>query len=294
MQEKIKIAVIGSTGQLGGDIVEVFSQNDSFECVPLSHSDIDVVDANSCQVLKEIKPDFVINTASFVRVDDCEVMPEKAMQVNGIGALNVAKVCKEINAFNIYISTDYVFDGEKKEPYVEEDFPQPINVYGASKYLGEVFTKAYSDSYAIVRVASLYGKRGARGKGGNFVEFMISKAKNNEDIYVVDDMIMSPTYTMHVAKMLEKMIKEGKIENGIYHMTNEGFCSWYEFTEKIFELLGWQDVKLNRIKTKDLNRLAKRPLFSALENKRLKEIGLNMPRWEEGLKEYLIEKGYLK
>ena len=294
MQEKIKIAVIGSTGQLGGDIAEVFSKNDSFECVPLSHSDIDVVDANSCQVLKEIKPDFVINTASFVRVDDCEVMPEKAMQVNGIGALNVAKVCKEINAFNIYISTDYVFDGEKKEPYVEEDFPQPINVYGASKYLGEVFTKAYSDSYAIVRVASLYGKRGARGKGGNFVEFMISKAKNNEDIYVVDDMIMSPTYTMHVAKMLEKMIKEGKIENGIYHMTNEGFCSWYEFTEKIFELLGWQDVKLNRIKTKDLNRLAKRPLFSALENKRLKEIGLNMPRWEEGLKEYLIEKGYLK
>ena len=294
MQGKVKIAVIGSTGQLGGDIVEVFSQNDSFECVALSHSDIDVVNAESCQVLKEIKPDFVINTASFVRVDDCEVMPDKAMQVNGIGALNIAKICKEINAFNIYISTDYVFDGEKKEPYVEEDFPQPINVYGASKYLGEIFTKAYSKDYAIIRVASLYGKRGARGKGGNFVEFMIAKAKNNEDIYVVDDMIMSPTYTMHVAKMLEKMIKEGKIENGIYHMTNEGFCSWYEFTEKIFEILGWRDVKLNRIKTKDLNRLAKRPLFSALENKRLKELGLKMPRWEEALKEYLMEKRYLK
>ncbi len=295
MKQKIKVAVIGSTGQLGGDIVEVFSQNDSFECIALSHSDIDIVNIESCNVLKEMCPDFVINTASFVRVDDCETMPEKAMQVNGIGALNIAKVCREIDAFNIYISTDYVFDGNKGEPYTEDDFPNPINVYGTSKYVGEIFTRNYSaeKKWAVVRVASLYGKRGARGKGGNFVEFMIQKAKNNEPICVVDDMIMSPTYTMHVAKMLEKIISERKIVSGIYHMTNEGFCSWYEFTEKIFEILGLKNIELKKINTKNLDRLAKRPLFSVLENKRLKEMGLRMPRWEEALKEYLIEKGYI-
>ena len=216
-----------------------------------------------------------------------ELSPEKAFQVNAIGALNVARVASEIDAVNVYISTDYVFDGSKGEPYTEEDVPNPINVYGLSKCAGEIFTKNYSKKHYIVRVASLYGKAGASGKGGNFVEFMIQKAKRGEEIRVVDDQFMSPTYTKDVARTLKKFL-ELRPEFGVYHMVNEGFCSWYEFTKAIFEILGW-DVEVKPIKSSELKRLAKRPRFSALKNKRLEELGLKMRPWKEALEEYLKE-----
>ncbi|NJE27149.1 NAD-dependent epimerase/dehydratase family protein, partial [Thermococcus sp. MV5] len=128
-------------------------------------------------------------------------------------------------------------DGEKGAPYTEEDMPNPINVYGASKYMGEVFTRNYSEKYYIIRVASLYGKAGASGKGGNFVNWVIEKAKRGEELRIVDDQFMSPTYTMDVARTLKKFLKI-QPEWGVYHMVNEGYCSWYEFTKAIFEILG--------------------------------------------------------
>ncbi|NJE79469.1 dTDP-4-dehydrorhamnose reductase, partial [Thermococcus sp. GR4] len=207
------------------------------------------------------------------------------------GALNIARIASEIDAINVYISTDYVFDGEKGEPYTEDDVPNPINVYGASKYAGEIFTRNYSTKYYIIRVASLYGKAGASGKGGNFVEWIIEKAKRGEELRIVDDQFMSPTYTMDVARTLKKFLKI-QPEWGVYHMVNEGYCSWYEFTKAIFEILGW-DVEIKPIKPSELNRLARRPRFSALENKKLRGIGFKMPNWREGLREYLGEKGYL-
>ncbi len=160
-----------------------------------------------------------------------------------------------------------------------------------SKYAGEIFTKNYSKKHYIVRVASLYGKAGASGKGGNFVESMIQKAKRGEELRVVDDMFMSPTYTKDIARTLKKFSKL-KPEFGVYHMVNEGFCSWYEFTKAIFEILNW-GVEVKPIKSSELKRLAKRPQFSALKNKELEKLGLKMKPWREVLEEYLKEKGYL-
>jgi len=283
----MKVAIIGANGQLGTDLVEVFGE----EAISLTHKDLDVTDFESLNILKELKPDVIINTAAYVRVDDAELYPERAFQVNAVGALNVARIANEINAINIYISTDYVFDGTKGKPYTEEDAPNPISVYGLSKYAGEIFTRNYSPKHYVIRVASLYGKAGASGKGGNFIEFMIQKAKNREEIRVVDDQFMSPTYTKDVARTLKKFL-ELKPESGTYHMTNEGFCSWYEFTKAIFEILGW-DVEIKPIKSSELKRLAKRPMFSALENMRLNELGLRMKPWKRALREYLEEKMHI-
>lgn len=281
----MRVAIIGANGQLGSDLVEVFGKDSSFEVIPLTHADLDVTVPETLEILKELKPDVIINTAAYVRVDDAELYPEKAFQVNAIGALNVARVASEIDAVNVYISTDYVFDGTKGEPYTEEDIPNPLNVYGLSKYVGEIFTKNYSKRYYIIRVASLYGKVGARGKGSNFVEFMIQKAKNKEELRVVDDMFMSPTYTKDVARTLKKFL-ELMPGFAVYHMANEGFCSWYEFTKAIFEILGWE-VDVKPIKSDELKRLAKRPQFSALKNEKLRRLNLKMRSWKEALTEYL-------
>lgn len=281
----MKVAIIGANGQLGTDLVEVFNE----EAIPFTHRDLDVTDTESVTILKELKPEVVINTAAYVRVDDAEVEVEKAFSVNAIGALNVAQACNELNAVNVYISTDYVFDGTKGAPYEEEDVPNPINVYGLSKYMGEVFTRNYSQRYYIIRLASLYGKAGARGKGGNFVEFVIQRAKKGEEIKVVDDIFMSPTYTKDVSRMLKKFLKI-KPEFGVYHMVNEGYCTWYEFTTEIFTILGG-DVHITPIKSSELKRLARRPIFSALQNTKLEALGLDMRTWKEALKDYLQEKG---
>jgi dTDP-4-dehydrorhamnose reductase len=281
----MKVAIIGANGQLGSDLVKVFGE----EVIPLTRRDLDVTDPESVKILNELKPDVIINTAAYVRVDDAEVEVEKAFEVNAIGALNVAKACNEIGAINVYISTDYVFDGAKGEPYEEEDIPNPLNVYGLSKYTGEVFTRNYSKNFYIIRVASLYGKAGARGKGGNFVDYMIQRAKNGEEIKVVDDIFMSSTYTKDVSRMLKRFLDlEVKPAFGIYHIVNEGYCNGYDFTTEIFNILDW-DAHITPIKSSELKRLARRPVFSVLKNKKIEEIGLEMRSWREALKDYLME-----
>jgi dTDP-4-dehydrorhamnose reductase (EC 1.1.1.133) len=273
----MRVAVIGANGQLGTDLVKVF------DAVPLTHEDIDVTDPDSLNVLKEIGPDVVVNTAAYVRVDDAEVEAEEAFRVNAVGALNVARACDEIDAINVYISTDYVFDGAKGEPYVEQDIPNPINVYGLSKYAGEVFTRNYSSRHYIIRVASLYGNAG----GGNFVDFMIQRAGEEGAVRVVDDVFMSPTYTKDVSYMLRRFFGVGP-EFGVYHFVNEGCCSWYDFAREIFDILG-EDVRTTPIKSDELRRRARRPVFSALKNKKLEGLGLRMRGWEEALRGYLAE-----
>ena len=284
----MRVAIIGATGQLGSDIVKVFSD----KAVPLSHADIEVKNLFSCiKALKEHSPDVVINCAAYVRVDDAEDFAEEAFAVNAVGAKNVASACEQIGAANVYISTDYVFDGTKSDPYIESDLPNPINAYGLSKYAGEIFTRNYSSKFYIIRVSSLYGAKGARGKGGNFVETMIKKAKNGEEIKVVDDMIMSPTYTRDAAEMIKNIVEE-KLPYGIYHVTNSGYCSWYEFARAIFELTNL-NAELSPIKTSQLSLKARRPLFSALTSIKLEEHGLRMRDWKAALQDYLKEKGHL-
>ncbi len=283
----MRVAIIGAKGQLGSDIVKIF-RNDGI--VPFTHSDLDVTNYDSLAKIKDSKPDAVINTAAFHKTDDCEDNPEKTFAVNAIGARNVARICNESGAVMIYISTDYVFDGSKNSPYNENDIPNPINTYGISKVAGESYTKL-ADKHYIIRVASLFGAAGASGKGGNFVETMIKKARSNEEIKVVDDMVMSPTYTRDAANIIRNMLTKN-LPSGIYHVANSGQCSWYEFASAIFETLDMK-VNLSAAKTTIVQSKARRPMYSPLVSARLRKHGLEIESWEAALRNYLIEKEYL-
>jgi len=283
----MRVAVIGSNGQLGTDLMKALQ--DGHDAIGFTHENLEVSDYNSCLKLKEHHPDVIINTAAFHKTDQCEDDLVKTFSVNTIGARNVTAISKEIGAITVLISTDYVFDGNKKKPYTEDDPTSPINSYGISKLAGELYTKQNPKHY-IARVASLFGTAGASGKGGNFVETMIAKAKNNEVISVVDDMWMSPTYTKDAASMLKK-IMEMKLPFGTYHVANQGYCTWLEFAEEIFKIMGL-NTTLQPIKTRQLQVKASRPEFSALENAGLSRHGLHMREWRTALNEYLIEKGH--
>lgn len=278
------IAVLGANGQLGSDLVKVFGE----EAIPLTHEDLDVTEPNTLEVIKELKPEVVVNTAAYVRVDDAEVEVEKALSVNAAGALNVARVCNEVKATNIYISTDYVFDGTKGEPYNEDDIPNPINAYGTSKYAGEIFTRNYSSRYYIARVSSLFGVAGASGKGGNFIETMIEKSKELSKLEGVNDTVITPTFTLDAAKKI-KMLLDENYSIGTYHLANEGACTWYDFASAIFEILN-TDTEIEPVTSKEFPSRANRPQNSALITKH----NLENRNWREALKEYLRLKGYIE
>jgi dTDP-4-dehydrorhamnose reductase len=284
----MKIAVLGSNGQLGTDLMKTLREK--HELVGLTHLDVEVSDYDSCLRLKDHHPDVVINTAALHRVDQCEIEPLKAFSVNALGARNVATVSNEIGATDVFISTDYVFDGSMNRPYTENYVPCPVSTYGISKLAGEIFTRQSSKHY-IVRVASLFGVAGSSGKGGNFVETMIAKAKNNEPISVVDDMWMSPTYTKDAAATIEKII-DAKLPYGVYHVTNKGYCTWFDFANEILKLVGSRPT-VTPIKTSQPPGKARRPRFSALKSARLPRYHVRMREWKEALVDYLTEKGHM-
>jgi dTDP-4-dehydrorhamnose reductase len=284
----MRLVVIGSTGQLGTDLMKAF--HDEHKVVGQTHQDIEVSDYNSCLKLKDHHPDIIVNTAAMHKVDQCEDEPLKAFSVNAIGARNVTAVSREIEAVDVFISTDYVFDGSKNRPYTENDVPYPINTYGISKLAGELFTGQNPKHY-IVRVASLFGAASSSGKGGNFVETMISKANKNEPIGVVDDMWMSPTYTRDAAATIRRMV-QAKLPYGIYHVTNKGCCTWFKFAKEIFDLAGL-NPELTPTKTSQSPGKARRPSYSALESTKLPKHDLRMREWKEALVDYLTEKGHL-
>lgn len=284
----MKIVVIGSTGQLGTDLMKTLEAE--HDVIGLSHNDIEVADYDSCMILKEHHPDVIINTAAFHKTELCEHEFLKTFSVNALGARNVALISEEINATVVFISTDYVFDGTKSEPYTEEDVPAPINTYGISKLAAEHFT-GQNPSHYIVRIASAFGVAGASGKGGNFVETMIKMAKNKEAITVVDDMLMSPTYTKDAASILNGILKL-QLPYGVYHATNKGYCSWYHFAKEIFQITKLT-ADLTTTKT-DLDcEKARRPLFSALTSTKLPKYDLEPQDWKGALRAYLIEKGHI-
>lgn len=287
----MKVAVIGASGQLGFDLVRAFTTE--HETYPLTHADIDITDFKlSAKILKNIQPETVINCAAYVRVDEAEEYADKAFAVNALGARNMAQICKDMDSILVQISTDYVFDGRKTTPYTEEDIPNPLNVYGNSKLAGEYFVRNMLEKHYIIRSSSLFGVAGASGKGGNFVETMIKKAKNNEEIKVVDDIIMSPTYTKDAACMIKNLLIK-RLPFGIYHVANSGKCSWYDFAKAIFETIGMKS-NLSRTKTNILQSKARRPMFSPIASAKIKKYGLEMKSWDASLKSYFLDKGYLK
>lgn len=286
----MRLAVLGASGQLGTDMVRVLRAAERYEVVPLSHEDIECSSAESVEaVLSSVHPDVVINCAAFVRVDECEERPDEAFRVNAVGAFNVARSAERVGARCIYVSTDYVFDGRKGEPYTEHDVPCPVNVYGASKLAGEYLVQQSCTDWMIARVASLFGKSGARGKGGTFVETVLRKARAGETLQVVADTRMSPTYTVDAAHVLECLIASGA--RGVFHAANKGSCTWYEFACKAIDLAGI-DARVEPISVSEYPARARRPVNSALWSDRLGGVVGEVPRpWEQALKAYLLEKG---
>lgn len=284
----MKIAVIGANGQLGADLMEVLS--DRNEVVALNHADIEITDIdNTRAVLSAVKPNLVINTAAFHVVPQCEQHPDKAFQINGTGTLNLAKVCMDLGAKFLHYSTDYVFDGKKGRPYVEDDYCNPLNVYAVTKLSGEHFALNYSDRSFVVRVSGIYGKVPCRAKGGNFISTMVKLAKEKPEVRVVNDEILTPTPTYHIAQNTAALIETDAF--GLYHMTCEGEVSWYEFAKTIWETLGLE-TPLYPASVHDFPLVVKRPFYSVLQNKALQDLGINrMPHWKEALKEFL-EKNY--
>lgn len=283
----MKIAILGADGQLGCDLVRVM---DEAEQIPLTLKEIDITDPGQCdRVLNKYSPDMVINTAAYHRVDDCEEADQEAYRVNAHGVKNLALACRKVGAALVHISTDYVFDGEKGSPYIETDLPNPKTAYGISKLAGEYFVKYILDDYFIIRTSGLYGRAGCMGKGGgNFVKNMLKLAQAGQSIRVVTDEILSPTYTLDLARKISELIRTRHY--GVYHITNQGQCSWWEFAVKIFDLAGMK-VEVHKASSGDYKTKAHRPKFSVLDNQGLRKIGLGeMRQWDEALQAYLKEK----
>lgn len=290
----MKVAVIGSAGQLGTDVCQAFSSA-GCHVIPLSHAGIEITDPDRVKkTLRYHGPETVVNCAAYVQVDQAEDDVETAFRVNAFGALNVARVCAELKVACIHISTDYVFDGEKIEPYTEEDTPRPINVYGASKLAGEYLVRQACPNWMVVRVASLFGRTAARGKGGNFIETILAKARAGERLTVVSDTRISPTYTRDAAAAIVRLAN--KPTPSIVHLTNsvEGICSWYVLAKKATELCRL-DVTIEPVSADSYPRRAARPRNSALNGRRAGKLlgGYPLPDWEDALNRYLDEKGYL-
>jgi len=262
----IKTLIIGSNGMLGSDLCKVFP-----DAVKLTHHDLDITDREQViESILKIKPDVVINAAAYTNVDGCEDNKELAFQVNGYGPGYIAEACARVGAKLVHFSTDYVFDGSKKE-YVESDIPNPINVYGHSKLLGEKKIIENMDDYRIVRISWLFGIHGK-----NFVETMLKLSGEMDTVKVVNDQFGKPTYTMDLANKIRETIE---LDPGIYHITNDGVCSWYEFASSIID-------NLIPCTSEEFPRKAKRPKYSVLTNTKTEP----MRHWREALKDYLQER----
>lgn len=284
----MKVLLIGANGQLGSDLVKALAHK---ELVPLTHQDVDICEPVGLrETLRRHTPELVINTAAYHKVDECETNVAQTFAVNTYGVRNLALACKEQGCALLHMSTDYVFGGDagRRTPYVETDTPHPINVYGIAKLAGEYFVRYILHRYWIVRSQWLYGIAGASGKGGNFVELMLRLAHEERDIKVVDDQVGSPTYTVDLARKIAQLVETEHY--GIYHITNAGSCTWYQFACKIWELSGLQP-NAKPTTTADFGAPATRPSYSVLGTVALQRIGLDdMRPWEEALAAYLKER----
>lgn len=284
----MSVLVIGATGQLGQDLLRLYGD----AAVPLGHGEIDVTDGVAvAATLRAAKPDWVLNTAAFHRVDDCELNPSLSFAVNALGAGNVARAAAEIGAGVVFFSTDYVYGGEGRargHPHAEGDPPDPLNVYGVSKWAGERLTMQGNPRHLVVRTAGLYGTATSR-KGWTFPELMVNKARDDGKLTVVTDQTLSPTNTADLAATVKALTDRDAA--GLFHLTNDGECSWHEFARATIELAGI-DVEIEPTASTHLPRKARRPPYSALTSERLAATGVPPLRpWREALGDYLRAKG---
>lgn len=277
----MKVLVTGVKGQLGFDVMNELASR-GIESVGVDVEEMDVTDGKACEtVITREKPDAVIHCAAYTLVDAAEDNLELCRKVNAEGTRCIAKVCKALDIKMMYISTDYVFNGSGQRPWEPDDHREPLNVYGLTKYEGEIGVEQNVQKYFIVRIAWVFGVNGK-----NFIKTMLRLGKEKGAVSVVDDQVGSPTYTFDLARLLVDMIQTDHY--GRYHATNEGICSWYEFACEIFRQAGMEDVKVTPVSSSEFPAKAKRPGNSRMSKEKLTEKGFTkMPPWQDALARYL-------
>lgn len=284
----MKILLVGKTGQLGGDILKNGVKHEIYA------PGRDVLDIASKEVIESVirnyKPSVVINTAAFHNVPLCEIDSDKAFQINCVAVRNLAVACRQSAALLITFSSDYVFGGEKRTPYLEDDKPAPLQIYGISRVAGEFAAmSAAPDNSIIIRTCGLYGISGARSKGGNFVDNRIEDAKTHTTLEMACDQVVCPTYTDDLSKAVLQLVEHRELERGIYHLVNEGECTWYEFTDAIYDIMGLT-IEVRPVDRRGLSGEIRRPLYSVLANTKAKKLGITLTHWRDGLERYLRKK----
>ncbi len=277
----MKVFVTGVKGQLGHDVVKELEKR-GIEAVGVDVEEMDITDAAACEtVIKKAKPDAIIHCAAYTAVDAAEENVELCRRVNAEGTRNIAKVCQELDIKMMYISTDYVFNGQGERPWEPDDHREPLNVYGLTKYEGEIAVEQLVKKYFTVRIAWVFGINGK-----NFIKTMLRLGKERGAVSVVDDQIGSPTYTYDLARLLADMIQTDRY--GRYHATNEGLCSWYEFACEIFRQAGMDSVAVTPVDSSSFPAKAKRPANSRMSKEKLEENGFKrLPAWQDALGRYL-------
>ncbi|HQM43661.1 MAG: dTDP-4-dehydrorhamnose reductase [Smithellaceae bacterium] len=276
----MKILLLGHKGMLGSDLLKTLFAR--YEVVGMDKEEIDIVSAKDCKnAVAEVEPDIVINAAAFTNVDGCETQRDECFAVNAEAVKNICEACRGRDIRIIHFSTDYVFDGKAKSPYREQDICNPINVYGESKLAGERYLQSLSEDYLLIRTSWLYGINGK-----NFVRTILDKAKTTTRLSVVDDQIGCPTYTKDLAAAVELLIFQN--QRGIFHVTNRGHCSWYEFAVRILKEVSKDEVEVKPIKTHELPLPAMRPAYSALSmQKFITTTGKTPQPWQLAVQDYL-------
>ena len=283
----MKVLVTGVKGQLGFDVMNELKKR-GIEGIGVDVDEMDITDAATCRkVITEAGPDAVIHCAAYTAVDAAETNMEICRKVNAGGTRNIALVCRDLDIKMMYISTDYVFNGQGERPWEPDDKREPLNAYGQSKYEGELAIEELVKKFFTVRIAWVFGVNGK-----NFIKTMLRLGKERGAVSVVDDQIGSPTYTYDLARLLVDMIQTDRY--GRYHTTNEGLCSWYEFAVEIFKQAGMDEVKVTPVSTEEYTAMypnqAKRPMNSRISKEKLSENGFErLPSWQDALGRYLKE-----
>lgn len=278
----MKVLVTGVKGQLGYDVMAELAKR-NIEAIGVDIDEMDITDKISVEkVIGEAAPDVVVHCAAYTAVDAAEDNEALCRRVNADGTRNIAEVCKKLDCKMVYISTDYVFDGQGTRPWEPDDERHPLNVYGQTKYEGELAVQENLSKYFIVRIAWVFGKNGK-----NFVRTMLKLAETHDKLTVVNDQFGSPTYTYDLARLLVDMIQTDKY--GIYHATNEGICTWYEFACEIFRQAGVK-IEVTPVPASEYPAKAKRPENSRLDKSKLTENGFErLPSWQDALRRYIKE-----
>ncbi len=281
----MKVLVTGVKGQLGHDVMQELKKRE-IDAVGVDIEEMDITDERQVEkVLEETAPDAVIHCAAYTAVDAAEDQVDLCRKINARGTENIAKICGAKNMKMMYISTDYVFDGQGTRPWEPDDERHPLNVYGQTKYEGELAVEKFVEKFFTIRIAWVFGVNGK-----NFIKTMLNLGKTHDQLTVVNDQTGSPTYTYDLARLLVDMIQTDRY--GRYHATNEGDCTWYEFACEIFRQAK-MDVKVSPVTSAEYPAKAKRPENSRMSKEKLTENGFELlPPWQDALSRYLREIGY--